>query len=125
MKLKTGNKKNPGWKRIKNIVTRNDNLKANAVKLSYQIKVNLIYYKDPNLGDRLCITGDKKLLKQVFSQMHDKIGHKRYARAHQWLEGRMGKQYGLGDNTNPKPHILTISNYVTINHVTQTYFFSH
>ena len=58
---------------------------ANAAKLFYQIKTNLIYYKDPNPGGRLCIPGDKELFKQLFSQVHDEMGHVRYAQAHQQL----------------------------------------
>ena len=84
-KLKTNYKNNPGWKCVKNIPTCNDDLKANAAKLPYQIKDNLIYYKGLNLGDRLCIQGDKELLKQVFSQVDDKIGHVGYVQAHQQL----------------------------------------
>ena len=81
-KLKTGYNNNPGWRHIRNIVTSNNGHEVNAAKLPYQIKNDLIYYKDPDLGDRLCIPGDKELLKQVFSQVHDKIGHVGYARAH-------------------------------------------
>ena len=34
-KLKTGYENDPGWKRVKDIVTRNENLKAEAAKLFY------------------------------------------------------------------------------------------
>ena len=84
-KLKTGYKNNPCWKRVINIVTSNENLETNAAKLPYQIKDTLIYYKNPNLRNYLCIPRDKELLKQGFSQVHDKIGHVGYAQAHQPL----------------------------------------
>ena len=84
-KLKTSYKNDPGWKRVRNIVTSNYGLKTNSVKLPYQIKNNLIYYKDPNLGDRLCIPRDKKLLKQVLNQVHHKLGHVGYTQVHQRL----------------------------------------
>ena len=84
-KLKTGYENDPGWKHVRNIVPSNDNFETNAAKLSYQIEVHLIYYKNPDLGDHLCIPGDNKVLKQVFSQMHEKMGHIEYARAHQRL----------------------------------------
>ena len=81
-KLKTGYKNNPGWKCVKNIVSRNHDLETNAAKLPYQIEDDLIYYKNSDLGDYPCIPGDKKLLKQVFSQVHEKMGLVRYAQAH-------------------------------------------
>ena len=84
-KLKIGYKNNAGWKRVRSIVTSNNNLEANAAELPYQIKDKLINYKDPDLGDRLCILGDNKLLKQAFTQVHDKISYVGYARAHQRL----------------------------------------
>ena len=82
-KLKMCYENNPSWKCVQNIVTINNGLKTNTAKLSYQIKDDLIYYKDPNLEDRLCIPGNKELLKQVLNQVHDKISHVRYAQTHQ------------------------------------------
>ena len=84
-KLVDGYNEDPGWKQIKNTITANNNLEANAAILPYQIFDELIYYLDLDLGDCLCIPGNQKLLKQVFNQVHNKIGHVKYARTHQWL----------------------------------------
>ena len=84
-KLNTGYKNNLSWKRVRNIVTSNNDFKANAAKFPYWVEDNLIYYKNPDLGNCMCIPGDKEHLKQVFNQVHNKIGHIRYAQAHQQL----------------------------------------
>ena len=56
----------------------NNNLEANAATLPYQIFNKLIYYPDLDFRDRLCISGNQKLLKQVFNQVHNKMGHVSY-----------------------------------------------
>ena len=81
-KLVDSYNENLGWKQIKNTIMTNNNLEANVATLPYQIFVKLIYYQDRDLGDRLCITGNQELLKQVFNQVHDKMSHVRYLRTH-------------------------------------------
>ena len=59
------------------MISDNDALEENAVKLPYHLIQKLIYFDDPEQGLCLCIlTG---LTKEVFQLAHDELGHPGYA----------------------------------------------
>ena len=73
----------PQWDRIQTMISDNDLLGENAVKLPYRLVQKLIYFDDPEQGLRLCIP--QGLTKEVFQLAHDELGHPGYACMHERL----------------------------------------
>lgn len=57
----------PAWVRIGEMFDDNDKLGNNAAVIPYRLDdAGLIYYKDPDQGDRLCVLVEHDLIKEVF-----------------------------------------------------------
>lgn len=80
-----GYTKDKMWCKTLATLRANDELEDNTAKLPFVLLDSLIYYQDPAYGERLCLPGDKSLLRDVFSMVHDHLGHAGYARTHQRL----------------------------------------
>ena len=81
--IQEGYKQDGRWMRIKNLLQDNQSLDDNAVNLPFVIQMDLIYYKDPERGQRLCIPDYDCLIKDVFKIAHDEAGHPGYSRTHE------------------------------------------
>jgi len=82
-RLKDGYAKEPRWGRILKMLNNNNTLGLNAAKLPYELKDELVYYKDIEKGPRLCIP--HSLHGEVFKLAHDEMGHSGYACTHERL----------------------------------------
>jgi len=59
------------------MLNNNNTLGLNAAKLPYELKNELVYYKDIEKGPCLCIS--QGLHGKVFKLAHDKMKHSEYA----------------------------------------------
>ena len=77
----------PEWKRILEVLKTNKNLPdQDASTLAFRRHDDeLIYYMDPELSPRLCISDHDGLIKKVFQLAHDELGYPGYHRAHERL----------------------------------------
>jgi len=82
-RLKNSYTKEPRWGQILKMLNNNNILNLNAVKLSYELKDELVYYKDIEKGPCLCIP--HSLHDEVFKLAHDKMRHSEYAQTHKRL----------------------------------------
>lgn len=73
----------PRWARILKMVTDNDELGDNAATLPYLYRNGLLYVRDAELGNRLCIPSSVEAT--VFKLAHDDNGHPGFARTHERL----------------------------------------
>ena len=71
------------WDCIQIMISDNDTLEKNAVKLLYCLIWKLIYFKDFEQGLYLCILTD--LTKEVFQLAHNKLDHSEYVCTHKYL----------------------------------------
>ena len=65
------------WKYILQILERNNALRSDITRLLYEIKDDLIFYKDLEKELYLCIL--KSLYDRMFKIVYDDIGHSEYA----------------------------------------------
>jgi len=65
------------WKCILQILERNNALRSDAARLLYEIRDDLIFYKDLEKKPHLCIL--KSLYDRMFKIVYDDIGHSEYA----------------------------------------------
>ncbi len=65
------------WEYILQILKRNNALRLDAVRLSYEIRDDLIFYKD--LEKELCLCILKSLYDRMFKIVHDDIDYSEYA----------------------------------------------
>ena len=75
----------PRWKRIVDVLQINESLKVeDATTLPFERDDDsLVYYKDPDYGQRLCLPDHDRLIKQVFELIHDELDHLGYHRSHE------------------------------------------
>ena len=73
----------PRWSRICKMIRDNEALGENAAKLPYKFVNELLYFNDDEKGLRLCIP--TALEGEVFTLVHDEMGHPGYARTHERL----------------------------------------
>jgi len=71
------------WKHILQILKRNNALKLDAARLLYEIRDDLIFYKDLEKESYLCIL--KSLYDRMFKIAHDDISYSGYAQIHKRL----------------------------------------
>ena len=71
------------WDCIQTIISDNDTLKENAVKLSYCLVWKLIYFDNSEQSLHLCIFTD--LIKEVFQLTHNELSHSEYVCTHKHL----------------------------------------
>lgn len=68
------------------MLDENNDLDENAVTLSFQHdNSSLIYYKDPDQEDCLCIPGNPDLISNIFQLVHDELGYQGYWYCHKCL----------------------------------------
>lgn len=86
-RLIEGYETDPRWKRILDVLRRNQTLKnEDAATLPFERnKEGLIHYRDPEYGPRLCVPDYDGLTKEVFQLTHDEMGHPGYHRTHERL----------------------------------------
>ncbi len=65
------------WECILQILKRNNALRPDAARLSYEIRDDLIFYKD--LEKKLCLYILKSLYNRMFKIAYDDIDHLEYA----------------------------------------------
>jgi len=82
-RLKNNYTKEPRWGQILKMLNNNNTLGLNAVKLSYELKNRLVYYKDIEKGPHLCIP--HSLHDKMFKLVHDKMRHSEYTWTHKRL----------------------------------------
>lgn len=63
----------------------NAQLGLNVASLPFLIRDRLIYYRDPDRGDRLCVPDYNGLVREMFQQAHNEAGHPDYTRTHKRL----------------------------------------
>jgi len=68
------------WKHILQILERNNALRSDAVRLLYEIRDDLIFYKD--LEKELCLCILKSLYDRMFKIVYDDIDHSEYVQIH-------------------------------------------
>ena len=73
----------PHWTQIHRMLDTNTRLGENTADLPYKVVRELIYFKDIELGLRLCIP--ESLIPEVFQLAHDELGHQGYDCTHQKL----------------------------------------
>ena len=71
------------WDCIQIMISDNDTLKENAVKLSYCLVWKLIYFDNSEQSLHLCIFTD--LIKEVFQLTHNELSHSEYVCTHKHL----------------------------------------
>jgi len=71
------------WKYILQILKRNNTLRSDVTRLLYEIRDNLIFYKD--LKKELCLCILKSLYDRMFKIVYDDIDHSEYAQTHKKL----------------------------------------
>ena len=71
------------FQRILNAIRSNKKLATNAANLPFVEHNDLLYFKDPERGLRLCIP--KNIQSDLFKANHDDIGHPGFARTHERL----------------------------------------
>ena len=71
------------WDRIWKMISDNNVLGENAIKLVYWLIQKLIYFDNSENDLCLCISAD--LIKEVFQLAHDELKHSEYAHMHKWL----------------------------------------
>ncbi len=71
------------WEHILQILERNNALRLDTVRLSYEIRDNLIFYKDLEKGLYLCIL--KSLYDRMFKIVYDNIDYSEYVQTHKRL----------------------------------------
>jgi len=82
-RLKNSYAKESRWGQILKMLNNNNTLGLNAVKLPYELKDGLVYYKDIEKGPCLCIS--HSLHDKVFKLAHDEMRHSEYAQTHKRL----------------------------------------
>jgi len=76
-RLKNSYAKEPRWGRILKMLNNNNTLGLNTAKLPYELKDELVYYKDIEKEPCLCIS--HSLHDEVFKLAHDEMRHSEYA----------------------------------------------
>jgi len=76
-RLKNSYTKESRWGQILKMLNNNNTLGLNAVKLPYELKNELVYYKDIEKRPCLCIS--HSLHDKVFKLTHDEMRHSEYA----------------------------------------------
>ncbi len=71
------------WKHILQILKRNNALRPDITRLSYEIRDDLIFYKD--LEKELCLCILKSLYDRMFNIAYDDIDYSGYAQIHKRL----------------------------------------
>jgi len=71
------------WEHILQILERNNALRPDTARLSYEIRDGLIFYKDLEKEPHLCIS--KSLYGRMFKIAYDDIDHSGYAQTHERL----------------------------------------
>jgi len=71
------------WKCILQILKRNNALRSNVTRLLYEIRDDLIFYKDLEKEPHLCIL--KSLYDRMFKIVYDDIDYSEYAQIHERL----------------------------------------
>ena len=74
----------PRWTRVIATVKANAELGDNAIRLSYKLINDLLYFDNAEIGMRLCVP-TRALKHEVFKLAHDEMGHPGYARTHEKL----------------------------------------
>ena len=71
------------WEYILQILKRNNTLELDAARLSYEIRDDLIFYKDLEKEPYLCIS--KSLYDRMFKIVYDDINYSKYVQIHERL----------------------------------------
>ena len=71
------------WEHILQILERKNALRPDAARLLYEIRDDLIFYKDLEKEPHLCMS--KSLYSRMFKIVYDNIDHSGYAQIHERL----------------------------------------
>jgi len=82
-RLKNNYVKESRWGQILKMLNDNNTLGLNVVKLPYELKDRLVYYKDIEKKPCLCIS--HSLHDEVFKLAHDEMRHSEYTHMHERL----------------------------------------